>query len=387
MSAAPAPVSRLYTLDALRGVAALAVVFWHWQHFCVTRYALNATFQRKEQPLYAVFSLFYEHGELAVDLFFSLSGFIFFWLYARAIGDRRVSARDFFVLRFSRLYPLHLCTLLIVLLGQSAYAAAHDYFFIYRYNDLRHFILNLFFASSIRLEKDFSFNGPVWSVSVEVFLYVVFFAVCRITSARARHLIGLSIGLSLAGYFLVKYAPLSRGLGSFFLGGTTYYLFDLISKHRHRRAFTVIAVAAAACMWAATYLLWSSSAPMAAPQPASRITVLFPVAVVFPTTILTLALLENARGDLAKRISFLGDISYSSYLLHFPLQLAFVLVLPYLGITLESLNSTAGLLAFMSILIALSLLSHRYFEIPAQRYLRAIWLAPRRSHLPSFSER
>ncbi|MDF7795325.1 hypothetical protein [Pseudomonas syringae] len=25
--------ARLYTLDVLRGVAALSVVFWHWQHF------------------------------------------------------------------------------------------------------------------------------------------------------------------------------------------------------------------------------------------------------------------------------------------------------------------------------------------------------------------
>src|SRR5262249_13764313 len=144
------------------------------------------------------------------------------------------------------------------------------------------------------------------------------------------------------------------------------------------RAFTVIAVAVAACMWAALYLLWSSSAPLRTLQLDSRITKLFPVAVVFPVTILTLALLESARSDLAKRVSFLGDISYSSYLLHFPLKLAFVLILPYLGITLESLNSTAGLLVFMALLIALSLLSHRYFEMPAQRYLRGMWLAPRR---------
>lgn len=377
MSITRAPLSRLYTLDALRGIAALSVVFWHWQHFSRTRYVLSATFQREEQPLYGVFSLFYEHGALAVDLFFSLSGFIFFWLYARPIGERRISARDFFVLRFSRLYPLHLCTLLLVLLGQSVYWAAHDYFFVYRYNDLWHFILNVFFISSIGLESGWSFNGPAWSVSVEVFLYAVFFVVCRVTGSRSLYFIALSVGLSLAGYFAVKYEPLSRGLGSFFLGGATYYLFHLISQHKHRRALTVIAVVVTACMWAAALFLWSSNSPLRGMHLEGRITGLFATAVVFPVTILALALLESAHSDLAKRISFLGDISYSSYLLHFPLQLAFVLVLPYLGVTMESLNSTAGLLVFMFLLIALSLLSHHYFEMPAQRYLRRRWLAPR----------
>jgi len=184
MSVTRASSSRLYTLDALRGVAALAVVVYHWPHFFVIRYALNETFQRA-QPLYSVFSVVYEHGALAVDLFFSLSGFIFFWLYARTIGEQRISARDFFVLRFSRLYPLHLCALLLVLLGQCAYATAHQYFFVYRYNDFWHFILNLFFISSIGWERGHSFNGPVWSVSVEVFLYVVFFALCRATASRS----------------------------------------------------------------------------------------------------------------------------------------------------------------------------------------------------------
>jgi peptidoglycan/LPS O-acetylase OafA/YrhL len=378
MSSTRGSLQRLYTLDALRGIAALAVVFWHWQHFSMNRYALKTTFQREAQPLYGAFSVFYEHGALAVDLFFSLSGFIFFWLYAQTIGDRRISAREFFVLRFSRLYPLYLCTLLLVLLGQGAYVAAHQHFFVFWCNDLWHFILNVFFMQSIGLEMGLSFNAPAWSVSVEVFLYAVFFAVCRLTGARPLYLIGLSLGFSLAGYLVVEYELLRRGLVSFFLGGATFYLFDLISQHKHRRFFTVIAAVLAAGMWAATSLLWSSSAALRGLRLDERVTTLFPIAIVFPMTILTLALLESARSDLTKRISFLGDISYSSYLLHFPLQLAFVLAMPYLGVTMESLNSAAGLLVFFSMLIALSFLSHRYFEMPAQRYLRGKWLGASR---------
>src|SRR5437867_12012474 len=86
--------SRLAALDALRGVAALAVVFWHWQHFFYhgTR---RGALEISRQPFYDVFYLFYQKGWMAVDLFFVLSGFIFFWLYSSQIADRRIGAYDF----------------------------------------------------------------------------------------------------------------------------------------------------------------------------------------------------------------------------------------------------------------------------------------------------
>src|SRR5207244_9707990 len=43
----------------------------------------------------------------------------------------------------------------------------------------------------------------------------------------------------------------------------------------------------------------------------------------FPLTILTLAVWEARRGRLGRRLAFVGQISYSSYLLHFPLQMHF----------------------------------------------------------------
>jgi peptidoglycan/LPS O-acetylase OafA/YrhL len=86
----PRRPQRFFSLDVLRGLAALTVVFWHWQHFLLvgSRAGGGAPLTR---PLGRTFELFYSVGWIAVDLFFALSGFIFFWLYAEAITERRVS--------------------------------------------------------------------------------------------------------------------------------------------------------------------------------------------------------------------------------------------------------------------------------------------------------
>ena len=102
------PIERFHGLDALRGVAAVGVVFWHWQHF----FAGSAeTYDPARAPLAGLLAVFYRHGWLAVDLFFCLSGFIFFRLYSGRVARGELAPARFALLRFSRLYPLQLLTL------------------------------------------------------------------------------------------------------------------------------------------------------------------------------------------------------------------------------------------------------------------------------------
>ena len=42
-------------------------------------------------------------------------------------------------------------------------------------NDTYHFILNFFFISGWGFEKSYSFNGPIWSVSIELIIYALSF--------------------------------------------------------------------------------------------------------------------------------------------------------------------------------------------------------------------
>ena len=89
----------LHSLDIARGLAALAVVLWHWQHFFFVGTQLRSDFQPDRLPLHGVLRVFYEHGSLAVSLFFSLSGFVFFWLYSSQIATGSLKLRAFFAQR------------------------------------------------------------------------------------------------------------------------------------------------------------------------------------------------------------------------------------------------------------------------------------------------
>jgi peptidoglycan/LPS O-acetylase OafA/YrhL len=371
---------RLYSLDALRGVAALAVVFWHWQHFFYDRATLSAAFRCEDQPFYPIFFVFYQGGAFAVNLFFSLSGFIFFWLYAQAIREGSMSAGRFFLLRFSRLYPLHWVTLAVVVLGQAALFRIQGHFFVYQHNDAYHFLLNLPLLSSVGLEKGESFNSPTWSVSVEVVLYVVFFLLCRWFRPGVRVLLVLAV----VGLFAVPvlYWPLGHGLGSFFLGGCVYLVYLRVLRSRSRKTVTTVLAGLAVIFWvtaaSSLYLQVTTRQVLAAlllrvpssvPLPSGIVATL----VLFPLTILVLALVETERGTLGRRLSLLGDVSYSSYLWHFPLQLLFVLTALCLGGSRAVFHSPWVFLGFFALLLPLSLASYRYLEMPAQRYLRRVW--------------
>ena len=375
---------RLYLLDALRGLAALSVVFWHWQHFFLSG-PVPETVDRMKLPLYDWFFLFYEHGWLAIDLFFCLSGFVFYWQYSRSVTEGSIMPGTFAILRLSRLYPLHVVTLVLVAIGQYLLMQAQGTFFVYAYNDLTHFLLNLLFASSWGLEQGYSFNGPVWSISIEVLLYALFFACSRILPVRLT----LLATISLIGFLIqaIYHVPIGRGVGSFFLGGCVFLVYrHSISSWPRQVANSAVS---AACLLAGAWLLvvvaaagWFdvNKALMQVPHGLSgAIRMLLsnlPTLVLFPLTILSLAFIEYRVGPVGKSVSFLGDISYSSYLLHFPLQLFVVILAMRFNVDHALYYSGWAMAGFFVVLLTLSLASHRYVEIPMQRFLRT-WLVDR----------
>ena len=270
------------------------------------------------------------------------------------------------MLRLSRLYPLHLVTLLAVAVGQAIYWHLNHSYFVIRYNDAYHFVLNLLFASSWGLEKDHSFNGPFWSVSVEALLYAVFFIVCYLRPPRLR-LTLLMCGLGLALWPL--YPPVAHGIFCFFLGGAVCLAYRRTPPLRRPGLLLALLLP----LWLIPLLAAAIPAVASAPRFAPLASMLMR-ALVFPGTIYALAVYECARGTFGKPLAILGDISYSTYLLHFPLQLALVLGASACGIGLGAFRSAYALLGFMALLLAISYASHRGLEMPAQRWMRRRWL-------------
>ena len=152
-------------IDGLRGIAAMAVVLFHQRHFALAGIeAQTVADYHLVEPGRGWLWLVYDYGYLAVQLFWMISGLVF----AGAYLGRETSTRSFVVNRLARLYPLHLLTLLVVTGLQAVALARLGTTLIYGHYDPADFGAQLLFASNWVDSTRHTFNGPIWSVSVEV---------------------------------------------------------------------------------------------------------------------------------------------------------------------------------------------------------------------------
>jgi peptidoglycan/LPS O-acetylase OafA/YrhL len=147
-------------LDGLRGVAALAVVTFHFMEWAYTDPSKN----------------FIGHGFLAVDFFFCLSGFVIGYAYDDRIANMGIG--NFFIARIIRLHPLVIAGSVLGLLAflfdpfgghPELYSAVKV---------LLTFICSLFLIPfpviADRSFNLFSFNAPAWSLFWEYVANIVY---------------------------------------------------------------------------------------------------------------------------------------------------------------------------------------------------------------------
>ena len=212
----PAEGDKLLGLELLRFGSALAVLFFHYRHFA--HLAGMPPVARTSVPFHGLLWPLYEYGQYGVQVFWGISGYIFFWKYGRAIHNQTVPALDFFWLRFSRLYPLHIATLLAVIGLQAVHRQITGENFVYATANAGLFMRQLFLATDWGPPSPFSFNGPIWSISAEVAVYAGFFLLVRKfapTMKLCASVIAAGLVLQLAGLEWVSVACATY----FFAGG------------------------------------------------------------------------------------------------------------------------------------------------------------------------
>jgi len=352
--------NKLLGLELLRFVSAVAVLIFHYQHFVFRGVTQPVDFDRTRQPLYSILSLFYERGFEGVQVFWCISGFIFFWKYRDAIADGRVGGRKFFVLRFSRLYPLHFATLLLVAFLQLIYSRVNGEFYVYPYNDLRHFILQLFMASNWGFQAGDSFNGPIWSISLEVLAYGMFYVTLAFVS-RSWQVNVIVVALCGVARKFGLHHPIFDCLIFFYIGGLSAIAYRSIASPRMRFLSSIAALIVAG---AVLLLVWAFAL-----YQRSGFSFVFLVCFI---PLLLFCLCADFKVDSTSRswIEAAGNMTYASYLLHFPLQLMLVIVFGEIGAALP-FYSTGFFLLFIGGTLAASYFVYKYLEFPAQRVLRS----------------
>lgn len=347
--------SKLLGLELIRFTCSFAVLMWHYRHF----YALPEApeFAHREQPLYDLLLPFYDYGIYGVQLFWGISGFIFFWKYGVAIADGAISAGRFAWLRFTRLYPLHIATLLIVAALQPIHQALTGSTFIYHDDNATQFLLHLGLATQWGPATPFSFNGPVWSVSAEVLVYGLFFALASVVKDRFRLCLIMLLAGMVAMMAGVTNSPVLFCATYFFAGG----LAAEIWARSPRRGTATIAAAALAAIGVAASVHEPLSTVAARP--------LLLLIGLIPLLILAAADWP-ALDRWAWPIRAAGNLTYSTYLCHFPLQLALAVAVTGAGLAVP-VASPWFLLAYLATTLIVGHLIFTRFEKPVQDWLRS----------------
>ena len=211
---------RFLELDAIRGLAAIAVVLYHYTFRYPKLYADD-------------FETYYKfaYGNLGVELFFILSGFVIFMSLQKV-----KSPFEFLTKRFIRLYPTYWIAMIFTFLMVTIFGLAG-----------KEVTINEFLINITMLQYGLqipSVDGVYWSLFHELMFYFLMAASFRFIKSKYFILFTLLwLSMSLGNYYYhlkginlllnLEYAPL-------FLGGIYFYKLTVDEKSRVNIIFPII---------------------------------------------------------------------------------------------------------------------------------------------------
>jgi peptidoglycan/LPS O-acetylase OafA/YrhL len=335
-------------LDGLRGVAAIAVVTFHFMEIIISDYSKN----------------FIGHGFLAVDFFFCLSGFVIAYAYDSRIGS--MGLKEFFTSRIIRLHPLVVMGSVLGLLG-----FLFDPFMALPAEYSGWKLTLLFLASAFMIPYPvvaerwfnlFNLNAPSWSLFWEYVANILYGVILWKLSRRVLVVL-LAVAAVGIGCVSFKAGNLMGGWsgGTFwqggariaysFLAGMIVFRYNIIIKNKLGFLGLSVLLLAALMMPHFTYN-WVAEALV--------------VLVYFPFLI---ALGAGAGMHSATKgiCTFAGKISYPLYMTHYVVMFAFA---NYLGkYKPDTAHVTWIVIIGLVVLIGFAWLVMTLFDIPVRKYL------------------
>lgn len=331
-----------FTLDGMRGVAALLVVLRHTTHF------------------FGDFG--FQESYLAVDVFFAMSGVVLANAYEQRLKEG-LSAKTFAWIRLVRLYPLYALGLALSVLALALGADHEKASWLHWTLPLAVFLLpNLLPFTGT---STFPLNGPSWSLFMELWVNIVYGRF--ISALSSRNLLFImafsAFGLA-AGQYLSQRHNLDFGwtqksfVFAFFRVGYSYFAGVLIYRMFAANRLTGLTVNRSPAAWG---LLLTMAALLMSSPPASLqpyfdfvcVTTIFPV-------IVYAAMFFQPNGHTRRICTFLGAISYPAYAIHAPLgALAETLLRKLGGLSVQDYAPYSGI-AFIGALLPLCWMLNNY---------------------------
>lgn len=313
-------------LDALRGVAAIMVVIYHF----FEAFATSPFDQR------------FNHGYMGVDFFFVLSGFVIGYAYDDRWKSGKFTLGDFFKRRLIRLHPM---VILGAVIGMVTFFIQGGVQWDGTQVPLWHVLIALGCTMlllpavpgtppEVRGNGEmYPLNGPYWSLFFE-YIGNILYALCirRLSTKKLAILVWI-LGIGLAAFALMNgsdYGHIGVGwtmAGNNFWGGLLRMSFSYTAGMFISRIFRPMKIKGA--FWICSAALF---ALMAVPHLGAdgnlwlnglydSICVLFLFPLILYIGACGSVTAARAKGEKAWR--FLGDISYPLYMIHYPFMYLF----------------------------------------------------------------
>lgn len=197
------------------------------------------------------------------------------------------------------------------------------------------------------------------SISVEVLIYFFFFLTLRFIGQSGLLNIGV-LCLCVIAKIAKVHNPIFDCMAFFYIGGLSAIALQHLENTKYHKIFNTLLLCV---IFIASMLIYAFKLYQLKYFPYLFLMTYTPNLLYFASHNI------NVHSKVQKVVEAAGNMTYSSYLIHFPIQITIALFFTYSNqsIPFYSLNF---FIAFIAATLVASFMIYRYFEMPAQAYIR-----------------